>query len=370
MSERASRSQATTRAVADAVSRTSRGGRQRDRSKLLVVGGVGRRPRARRRRLLPPRRRRGRRRRRPRRRQPAPVAARPAPAEPPRGRRAGPARRASAVFGTDPFKAAASAPRPAAGGRAAAPRRRRRRPRRRTGPRRRRHHPPATHRPATATSTADRRRCRKLPASVTVAPRQQHASTVKVDGETVRQPRAPARSSPTSSRLRLDQRHEPTRSSSARSSSTSWGPSDSTSASILGSTLPWPDRTPGGPPACPGRPSSVEGSAHAALADRGGVARPRPRRGRSRGCRPGSPSPPTTSPTRWPAAGSGYGRGARMAFEQDEVEFLGGVRHGLTHGRPGRHPGRQHRVAQVGDGHGRRPRRRPRSSPGWPATRR
>lgn len=30
----------------------------------------------------------------------------------------------------------------------------------------------------------------------------------------------------------------------------------------------------------------------------------------------------------------GYGRGARMSFEQDEVEFLGGVRHGCTMGGP------------------------------------
>ena len=30
----------------------------------------------------------------------------------------------------------------------------------------------------------------------------------------------------------------------------------------------------------------------------------------------------------------GHGRGARMAFEQDEVSFLGGVRHGLTQGGP------------------------------------
>ena len=61
----------------------------------------------------------------------------------------------------------------------------------------------------------------------------------------------------------------------------------------------------------------------------------------------------------WPAAGSGYGRGARMKFEQDEVELLGGVRHGRTHGRPGRDPDRQHRVAEVGDGDGRRPGRPP-----------
>jgi chorismate synthase len=31
---------------------------------------------------------------------------------------------------------------------------------------------------------------------------------------------------------------------------------------------------------------------------------------------------------------AGYGRGARMAFEQDDVELLGGVRHGLTLGGP------------------------------------
>jgi chorismate synthase len=30
----------------------------------------------------------------------------------------------------------------------------------------------------------------------------------------------------------------------------------------------------------------------------------------------------------------GYGRGARMSFEQDEVEFLGGLRHGVTLGGP------------------------------------
>jgi len=30
----------------------------------------------------------------------------------------------------------------------------------------------------------------------------------------------------------------------------------------------------------------------------------------------------------------GYGRGARMAFERDEVSFLGGVRHGITQGGP------------------------------------
>src|SRR5690348_12426210 len=31
---------------------------------------------------------------------------------------------------------------------------------------------------------------------------------------------------------------------------------------------------------------------------------------------------------------AGYGRGARMSFEKDEVEFLGGLRHGETLGGP------------------------------------
>ena len=30
----------------------------------------------------------------------------------------------------------------------------------------------------------------------------------------------------------------------------------------------------------------------------------------------------------------GYGRGPRMRFEADEIEFLGGVRHGRTLGSP------------------------------------
>ena len=37
----------------------------------------------------------------------------------------------------------------------------------------------------------------------------------------------------------------------------------------------------------------------------------------------------------------GYGRGARMKFEQDQVTFLGGVRHGLTMGSPCRTPPRK-----------------------------
>ncbi len=47
---------------------------------------------------------------------------------------------------------------------------------------------------------------------------------------------------------------------------------------------------------------------------------------------------------------AGYGRGARMKFEQDEVELTGGIRHGVHARRARRDPGRQHRVAQVGDG--------------------
>ena len=46
----------------------------------------------------------------------------------------------------------------------------------------------------------------------------------------------------------------------------------------------------------------------------------------------------------------GHGRGARMKFEQDDVRFVGGVRHGETIGGPGGRRDRQHRVAQVGPG--------------------
>ena len=54
----------------------------------------------------------------------------------------------------------------------------------------------------------------------------------------------------------------------------------------------------------------------------------------------------------------GYGRGARMKFEQDEVELLGGVRHGAPWAA--RSPAhRQHRVAQVGRGDEPRPGRPP-----------
>ena len=45
----------------------------------------------------------------------------------------------------------------------------------------------------------------------------------------------------------------------------------------------------------------------------------------------------------------GYGRGARMKFEQDEVTHRRRRPARRDPGRPGRDPGRQHRVAQVGD---------------------
>ena len=51
----------------------------------------------------------------------------------------------------------------------------------------------------------------------------------------------------------------------------------------------------------------------------------------------------------------GYGRGARMKFEQDQVTLLGGVRHGVSHGWSVRRADRQHRVAEVGADHGPRP---------------
>ena len=46
----------------------------------------------------------------------------------------------------------------------------------------------------------------------------------------------------------------------------------------------------------------------------------------------------------------GYGRGARMKFEEDELSISGGIRFGLTHGQPGRPADRQHRMAALGRG--------------------
>ena len=61
----------------------------------------------------------------------------------------------------------------------------------------------------------------------------------------------------------------------------------------------------------------------------------------------------------------GFGRGARMKFEADAVTILGRCPARRDPGRPGRHPGRQHRVAQVGDRDGGRSgRRRSAGGPG------
>ena len=65
--------------------------------------------------------------------------------------------------------------------------------------------------------------------------------------------------------------------------------------------------------------------------------------------------PPRTCPPSWPGGASATGAAPRMNSRADEVELLGGVRHGLDAGRPGGDPDRQHRVAQVGDGDGGRP---------------
>jgi chorismate synthase len=48
----------------------------------------------------------------------------------------------------------------------------------------------------------------------------------------------------------------------------------------------------------------------------------------------GSGSPPDDVADELARRRLGHGRGARMAFERDEVEFLGGVRHGITQGGP------------------------------------
>ena len=70
------------------------------------------------------------------------------------------------------------------------------------------------------------------------------------------------------------------------------------------------------------------------LPDRRRVARAGARRDRSRGCRPGSRSPPTAIAVDLRRRQGGYGRGARQAIEQDRAEILAGVRHGATIGSP------------------------------------
>ena len=67
---------------------------------------------------------------------------------------------------------------------------------------------------------------------------------------------------------------------------------------------------------------------------------------------------------------AGYGRGARMTFEQDEVELTGGNPARGDARRPRGHPDRQHRVAQVGDRHVPGPGGFRRSWMAWPGTRR
>jgi len=59
----------------------------------------------------------------------------------------------------------------------------------------------------------------------------------------------------------------------------------------------------------------------------------RPWWSRSRGCPPACPYSPTTC-RELARRRLGYGRGPRMRFEQDELELLGGIRHGRTLGSP------------------------------------
>ena len=80
-------------------------------------------------------------------------------------------------------------------------------------------------------------------------------------------------------------------------------------------------------------PRRVGGSRRAALDHRGGVPRSRPRR-RAGGLVAGVEITTTDIAAELARRRLGYGRGARMKFEADEVEVLGGVRHGLTQGGP------------------------------------
>ena len=94
---------------------------------------------------------------------------------------------------------------------------------------------------------------------------------------------------------------------------------------------------------------------HAALADRGRVARAALWSPSARGCPPASRSPRADIAAALARRRAGYGRGARMKFEQDEVEITGGRPARRDARQPGGDPGRQHRVAQVGDGDVARP---------------
>ena len=84
----------------------------------------------------------------------------------------------------------------------------------------------------------------------------------------------------------------------------------------------------------------------------------------------GLPSPSTQIGDELARRRLGFGRGPRMRFERDDVEFLGGVRHGAHARLAGLDRDPQHRVAEVAGGDVARARASPRSrctSPG-PAT--
>ena len=68
----------------------------------------------------------------------------------------------------------------------------------------------------------------------------------------------------------------------------------------------------------------------------GRVARPGHHRGRSPACRRGSRSTARRSAATSARRQAGYGRSPRQQIEKDDVEILGGVRHGLTLGGPAR----------------------------------
>ena len=75
-------------------------------------------------------------------------------------------------------------------------------------------------------------------------------------------------------------------------------------------------------------------SGRVALPDRRGVPRPGPDGHRRGPARRAARSPSTQVGDELARRRLGFGRGPRMRFERDDVEFLGGVRHGVTLGSP------------------------------------
>ena len=161
------------------------------------------------------------------------------------------------------------------------------------------------HRRPRPVTTGDRhdagRRRRRTPSGSSASRRTRHRDHGPGRRQELRRPARPARSSPTYFKVRRHRRQG--QRLPVRRRAVQRPRHQASSASQPDPRLP----TGGLPGLRAGHlcvPATVRGSPHAALADRGGVARPCPAR------HPGGPARrrggrrPTTSPTRWPGAGS------------------------------------------------------------------